>query len=512
MRAKHRAVSGGLTFRLTLILLIVAALGMTVMGLYITRVLETYSTENFKSDLVKEARLIQDDIASALMKETRLGAGQALAERYGAKLKVRITIIAPDGTVVGDSERTSQEVLMMENHASRPEVASALAGLVGSDLRRSRTLNAAMLYVAVPLKNGQHIKGALRLALPMTELAAVSASIRTTVAIGALLAVGVALMVGLFLSRRVTHPVVEMQTIATRMAGGDFSHRVPVAGTDEIAELGHGLNLLASRLQEKIQDLEGERAKVATILAEVQRLERVRTEFVANVSHELRTPLTVIKGYLETLLDETPAQPETHRRFLEVAYTHASRLSRLVDDLLELSNLETGKALLKLSAVDVHGAADEIVAMFEKKAAHKNLALRNETPSSLLARADRDRLSQIIVNLVDNAVKYTPEGGTVTIGGAHRPDQFVAVWVSDTGTGIPPSDMPRLTERFYRVDKARSRELGGTGLGLAIVKHLVQAHGGELVIESDLGKGTTVSFTLAADLRTLLPGGQGTVP
>ena len=144
MRAKHRAVSGGLTFRLTLILLIVAALGMTVMGLYITRVLETYSTENFKSDLVKEARLIQDDIASALMKDTRLEAGQALAERYGGKLKVRVTIIAPNGTVVGDSEHTSQEVLMMENHASRPEVASALAGLVGSDLRRSRTLNAAM--------------------------------------------------------------------------------------------------------------------------------------------------------------------------------------------------------------------------------------------------------------------------------------------------------------------------------------------------------------------------------
>jgi signal transduction histidine kinase len=483
---------------LTLILLIAAALGMTVMGLYITRALETYSTENLKSGLVKEARLVQDDITSALRKDPSLKSGQALAEQYGARLKARVTIIAPDGTVIGDSERTIREVRKMENHAARPEVAAALAGAIGSDLRQSQTLNVAMLYIAVPLNDGQQIKGALRLALPMTELAAVSGSIRTTVAIGALLAAGVALMVGLFLSRRVTRPVVEMQTIATRMAAGDFSHRVPVAGTDEIAELGHGLNLLASRLQEKIQDLEGERAKVATILAEVQRLEQVRTEFVANVSHELRTPLTVIKGYLETLLDEAPAQPETHRRFLEVAYTHAARLSRLVDDLLELSNLETGKAVLKLSAVDIHGAADEIMAMFEKKAAHKTLVVRNETPTGLLARADRDRLSQVLVNLVDNAVKYTPEGGTVTIGGARRPDQLVALWVSDTGSGIPSSDLPRLTERFYRVDKARSRELGGTGLGLAIVKHLVQAHGGELVIESDLGKGTKVSFTLAA--------------
>jgi len=498
VRAIRRAVPGGLTFRLTLILLIAAALGMTVMGLYITRALETYSTENLKSGLVKEARLVQDDITSALRKDPSRESGQALAEQYGARLKARVTIIAPDGTVIGDSERTIREVRKMENHASRPEVAAALAGAIGSDLRHSQTLNVAMLYIAVPLNDGQQIKGALRLALPMTELAAVSASIRTTVAIGALLAAGVALLVGLFLSRRVTRPVVEMQAIATRMAAGDFSHRVPVTGTDEIAELGRGLNLLASRLQEKIQDLEGERAKVATILAEVRRLEQVRTEFVANVSHELRTPLTVIKGYLETLLDEAPAQPETHRRFLEVAYTHAARLSRLVDDLLELSNLETGKAVLKLSAVDIHGAADEIVAMFEKKAAHKTLVVRNETPAGLLARADRDRLSQVLVNLVDNAVKYTPEGGTVTIGGARRPDQFVALWVRDTGSGIPSSDLPRLTERFYRVDKARSRELGGTGLGLAIVKHLVQAHGGELVIESDLGKGTKVSFTLAA--------------
>jgi len=498
VRAIRRAVPGGLTFRLTLILLIAAALGMTVMGLYITRALETYSTENLKSGLVKEARLVQDDIASALRKDPSRESGQALAEQYGARLKARVTIIAPDGTVIGDSERTIREVRKMENHASRPEVAAALAGAIGSDLRHSQTLNVAMLYIAVPLNDGQRATGALRLALPMTELAAVSASIRTTVAIGALLAAGVALLVGLFLSRRVTRPVAEMQAIATRMAAGDFSHRVPVTGTDEIAELGRGLNLLASRLQEKIQDLEGERAKVATILAEVRRLEQVRTEFVANVSHELRTPLTVIKGYLETLLDEAPAQPETHRRFLEVAYTHAARLSRLVDDLLELSNLETGKAVLKLSAVDIHGAADEIVAMFEKKAAHKTLVVRNETPTGLLARADRDRLSQVLVNLVDNAVKYTPEGGTVTIGGARRPDQLVALWVSDTGSGIPSSDLPRLTERFYRVDKARSRELGGTGLGLAIVKHLVQAHGGELVIESDLGKGTKVSFTLAA--------------
>src|SRR5207247_212648 len=202
--------------------------------------------------------------------------------------------------------------------------------------------------IAVPINDGQRVSGVLRLSLPMTELAAVSTSIRTTVAIGALLAAGVALMVGIFLSRRVTRPVAEMQAIATRMAAGDFSHRVPVTGTDEIAELGRGLNLLASRLQEKIQDLEGEQAKVATILAEVRRLEQVRTEFVANVSHELRTPLTVIKGYLETLLDGALEEPENARKFLEIVFRHTERLGRLTDDLTDLSNIELGRISLRL--------------------------------------------------------------------------------------------------------------------------------------------------------------------
>src|SRR5437016_4368829 len=224
---------------------------MTVMGLYITRALETYSTENLKSGLVKEARLVQDDIASTLRKDPSRESGQALAEQYGARLKARITIIAPDGTVIGDSERTIREVRKMENHASRPEVAAALAGAIGSDLRHSQTLNVAMLYVTVPINDGRRVSGVLRLALPMTELAAVSASIRTTVAIGALLAAGVALMVGLFLSQRVTRPVAEMQAIATRMAAGDCSHRVPVTGTGAVAQLGRGLKLSAFRAPER---------------------------------------------------------------------------------------------------------------------------------------------------------------------------------------------------------------------------------------------------------------------
>jgi two-component system phosphate regulon sensor histidine kinase PhoR len=231
-------------------------------------------------------------------------------------------------------------------------------------------------------------------------------------------------------------------------------------------------------------------------VTELRRLERVRTEFVANVSHELRTPLTSIRGYLETLLDGAMEEPAHARRFLEIAHTHAERLSRLVDDLLQLSDIETGKLVLKPAALRLQEVAADVVTFFEKQLAQKRLTLGNEVSPQLRVQADRDRLTQILVNLVDNAVKYTPEQGKITLGARRAANGFVQVWVEDTGIGIPSTDLPRLTERFYRVDRARSRELGGTGLGLAIVKHLVQAHSGELWLESELGKGTTVNFSL----------------
>jgi signal transduction histidine kinase len=169
-----------------------------------------------------------------------------------------------------------------------------------------------------------------------------------------------------------------------------------------------------------------------------------------------------------------------------------------VDDLLQLSNLETGRVTLVPVTLDLADVATGVLAIFERQAAQKGVALTSTVPLGLGVRADRDRLAQILLNLVDNAVKFTPEGGRVRVIATPLGARLVRMEVSDTGIGIPSTDLPRLTERFYRVDKTRSRELGGTGLGLAIVKHLVQAHGGELAIESELGRGTTVAFTLPA--------------
>jgi two-component system phosphate regulon sensor histidine kinase PhoR len=241
-------------------------------------------------------------------------------------------------------------------------------------------------------------------------------------------------------------------------------------------------------------------------VTELRRLEQVRTEFIANVSHELRTPLTAIQGYLETLLGGALEEREHARRFVEIAFRHTERLGRLLNDLTDLSNIELGKVSLRVAATPLRPVVDSVLELVAAKARDGAVALHAEVGEGLTVQADHDRLLQILINLVDNAVKYTPTGGAVSVRARPTAEGRIEVSVSDTGIGIPRADLPRITERFYRVDKARSRELGGTGLGLAIVKHLVLAHGGDLAIDSEQGRGTTVRVSLPAG------GAAGEVP
>ncbi|MCA9422014.1 MAG: PAS domain S-box protein, partial [Nitrospira sp.] len=201
-------------------------------------------------------------------------------------------------------------------------------------------------------------------------------------------------------------------------------------------------------------------------VTELRRLEQVRTEFIENVSHELRTPLTAIVGYLETLVDEPSLETPNNRKFVHIAHQHAERLSRLVEDLRSLSEIEAGKVILRCKMVPLCEVAREVEEIFQNQLAKKNLRISNTIGSEFNAWADRDRLIQILLNLVDNAIKYTPSGGTISFQALHLGDQRVSLQVKDTGQGIPSIDLPRITERFYRVDRARSREEGGTGLGL----------------------------------------------
>jgi two-component system phosphate regulon sensor histidine kinase PhoR len=589
-------VRGSIALKLTLTLVGFVAVSIFAAGLYLNRALETFAVESLETRLGALATVLHGDARAALAAG---GAGaQEFVNRVARPTGSRVTLIAPDGRVVGESERSQAELSQIENHAGRPEVQAALEGRQGRDLRRSVTVAAPLLYVAEPVRDGERIVGVLRLALPLSAVTRSYASLHQVMLVGGALALLIALGIGIFVAGRVTRPVVEMQSIARQMSGGNFLVRAPTRSTDEIGTLGRSLNVMATRLREKIQDLEQEQSKTTAILdamvegviavdgqehillmneraramfglggirgegkpflevirnadlheifravhggaeagpvrremlltspttrtlsvnavrlaiagdrpgmvmvlhdvTALRQLERVRTEFVANVSHELRTPLTAIQGYLETLLSGALDERENARRFLEIVLRHSERLGRLLNDLTDLSNIELGKVTLRREPVRIADVVDSVIDIIAPRAARAGVTVSARMPADLSeVSADRDRLSQILINLIDNAVKYTPEGGSVTVTGHNREDGTIEVAVTDTGIGIPPADLPRITERFYRVDKARSRELGGTGLGLAIVKHLVMAHGGELRVESEQERGTTVRFTL----------------
>jgi two-component system phosphate regulon sensor histidine kinase PhoR len=232
-------------------------------------------------------------------------------------------------------------------------------------------------------------------------------------------------------------------------------------------------------------------------ITRLERLELVRQEFLSNVSHELRTPLTAVITFAETLEDGALDEPETARNFLSVIRRNAERMRALIEDITELSSIESGGAQLEVREVRLSAAVRETFGALGAKAEACGVALVNEVSAEATVRADPRRLEQMLLNLVDNAVKFSRRGGAVTVG--HERVERDLLNVSDTGEGIPAEHLPRIFERFYRVDRARSRELGGTGLGLAIVKHLARAHGGEVSVRSTHGEGSTFTVELPRD-------------
>lgn len=245
------------------------------------------------------------------------------------------------------------------------------------------------------------------------------------------------------------------------------------------------------------------RGVVAVIgdITQLRQLETMRKDFVANVSHELRTPLTSIKGFIETLLDGALEEKETARKFLTIINHETERLSNLINDLLAMSKLESGQTELKLKRIKLPELVNNILLTIGNRLQEKELSLTQRL-LALEMLADEDLLREVILNLLDNAIKYTPEGGQIQIG-SHESREGIEFYIKDTGIGIPEESLSRVFERFYRVDKGRSRAMGGTGLGLAIVKHIVERHGGRLMVESELGKGSRFSFILPA------PGSEG---
>jgi two-component system phosphate regulon sensor histidine kinase PhoR len=558
--------------------------------------LPPYLMRQIESDLQRDACVVRDVFETQIQERTTALADiNRLSHDLAKETGLRVTVIARDGTVIGESDRPESDLKKIENHLQRPEVQQALHEGAGSALRKSDTIGVDLLYVAVPVRDDK-VVGFVRVAMPLVKIQETTARVLHTVGVSSL-AVGLATIPILYwLSRRVTRPILQMQKAAGRMARGDFTEKAPYRVSGELGELAVALNAMSSQLEARIRELSDEKADLSAILAgmtegvlvarpdgrirltnqalrqqfgiteetagktvldafrnvplqglvgevirdgdvsarelsflspsertyelsatrlqgshgevtgviivfhditRMRQFENTRKEFVANVSHELRTPLSIIKGYVETLLDDQPPDADTTRQFLNTIQRHSRRLEALIADLLSISALESQQARLNFEPVSMRAAAQSVLDELARQAQERSITVWLKIPEQLPAvRADTQRLHQVLFNLLDNAIKYTQAGGHVTILATEK-EGAIETAVADDGVGIGPEHLPHVFERFYRVDKARSRELGGTGLGLSIVKHIVQSHGGRVWAESQVEKGSTFYFTLA---------------
>jgi len=289
---------------------------------------------------------------------------------------------------------------------------------------------------------------------------------------GGLLAIAIALVLTLVLSRRISSPVKVLTKSARKLGRGDFSQRVSIKGKGEIAELAQAFNSMADDLE---------------------RDEKLRQDLVADTAHELRTPLTNLSGYLEAIKDDV-IKPDAAT--ISSLYQEATLLTRLVDDLQELALADANELKLIRQPEAMPAIIEQAIISFQSQAADKGLSLRTDVPDGLpLVNIDSQRIGQVLHNLIANAVTHTPQGGTVTVSTKQAGDN-IEISVTDTGEGIPAEDLPNIFERFYRVDRSRSRRTGGSGLGLTIAKRLVEAHGGKINAVSEPGKGSSFTFTI----------------
>ena len=588
-----------LTARLYSIIAILLGIGLLIAGVALNRDSSRMAARSLEEEGRRELALLRLSVPASDIAHGNIRAVDAWADRAGAAIGRRVTVIDSSGRVLGDSDVPLDSVPLMENHAGRPEIRAALDRGLGEASRRSWTIRRELFYIAEPLApsaHGTHRPGAvLRISIPVSQAYEFARRWQRHlwIAVGTVfLAV---LAGGYFLARRVDGRLRRMRRSAESLGRGDLATRMPVDAHDELGALARVLNSMAERLDSKLSELQAERdlsqlvigslseglALIASdrtirhandrfwtlvgaerptgaaiqrlasarqpILEEIVRqamrrgstirrevslwvderreyeiavlpvrespgvgawlltirdlkpertMANLRREFVANVSHELKTPLTSIRGYAETLLHDGLEDEVNRRRFVETIHAQATRLEALVEDLLELADLERPDAVLEVKDWDLARITREMAAGFEERAARSGLKLELEAPRELHARVDRGRIEVALRNLLDNAIKYT-EAGTVKVTVRTAGDD-VHVSVTDTGRGISPEHLPRVFERFYRVDQGRSRASGGTGLGLSIVKHAIELHGGTVGAESAAGSGSTFWFTVPA--------------
>ena len=609
-------------FRSKLLVVTVGLIVVALIGgdLFLGQGLERDLTRRIRSDLEVRLDLVEGAMLAHQSPPEGFERWDVLADALGKRARARVTFIAVDGKVLGDSGVELADLPAVENHAGREEVVAALDQGRGSGERRSRTVQQRLMYLAKKSESADGRSIIVRVALPLTEVDAALSRQHGLMLGGSVLALMVALLLSALTSLVFGRSLRSITGVARQIARGNLDLRIRSDTSDEIGELSSTLNQLTESLSNTMQALREEKDRLGSILeamdegvlvvqkeagivmansaagrmllpnppaaadgeegsrrgvagaplegrslleavrsadldaivaqtlstmapasgevavdrprprrllvhaaplqqesqgvvvvlvdvTEIRLLESIRKDFVANVSHELRTPVTAVRTALETARVALEHNPRDAARFLDIAERHTERLTLLVRDLLDLSQVEAGHLLLELEPVHPADVVGETVDLFREQASRRQVRLESELPAELPAVwVDRHSLLQILTNLVENAVKYSDAGGTVIVRG-RREGEHVVLDVADTGPGIPAKHLPRLFERFYRVDPGRSRERGGTGLGLSIVKHLAEAMGADVSVQSQPGRGSvfSVRLPLARGASSALP-------
>ena len=573
--------------------LFITLLALGAVSWYAAHFLEDYFFERTFTDLKSQGRIAEVLIAPHIAPPDA-SAVNRLCKRIGQSVPARITVILPDGTVIGDSHQDPQT---MDTHIDRPEVLTAVTDRIGSSRRHSRTLDKRMMYVALPMKAKGKITAILRMSIPITDVDRELQRIQNGIAVGGILIAAIASIICFYVSRRITQPIEDLKRGAEKFAKGNLAHRLPVPKTQETAGLAEAMNFMAANLEKRIEAETNQRIEMEAILSsmtegviaidmderilsfnqaatgivkglketskgqalqevirnlqlqhltgrakesrmpvsedimlhqtdqrivnvhaapmrdsrqdrigtllvlndvtQLRHLEKMRQDFVSNVSHEIKTPLTAIKGFVETLQHMAKESPEETSRFISIIGKHANRLEAIVEDLLQLSRIEKENEAkqIQFEPGSIRNVLRSSIQICQAKAEAKAITVELSCDDSLKATINAALLEQAFINLIDNAIKYSGEGSRIEVK-ARKTASEVVISIQDNGIGISKKHLSRIFERFYRVDKARSREQGGTGLGLAIVKHIARAHGGHVTVESQRGKGSTFTVYL----------------
>jgi two-component system phosphate regulon sensor histidine kinase PhoR len=465
---------------------VLALLIVMSLGVFTSMRIEAY----FKEHLVNELSHQADLVFFVLQKDTSFSFAQIdqQVKMMGGLEHLRITLIDAQGNVLADSDIPLPEITSVQNHLDRPEVQDAVRYGIGHDIRHSATVGHDFLYMAklvkeTPKRNNFETLRFIRLSIPLEEVHNQINQIRSMLMVIGLGVLLVLVIVSILVSRRITKPMEQIARGVEQIRSGDLDAQLAVTSQDEIGIVTKAINELVQKLRSDIVQL--------------KKLEQMRSQFLGNVSHELRTPIFAVQGYLETLLDGAVDDPSVNRTFLEKAQSNLYRLNALLEDLINISQIESGEMKMSLRYFRLNDFLETVTRDYESLAEERNVTIKLSlnTQESDEVFGDKDRLRQVLNNLISNAVNYNKPGGGVLVA-SKKIGKEIQIRVEDTGVGIPPEHLPRIFERFYRVDSNRSREVGGTGLGLAIVKHIVEAHGSQVQVESTLEEGSIFRFLL----------------